>query len=185
MISEAAEEAPEAGEDNEAPRTEEESAQGFDDAFERLFLRAYRASFQILRSREDAEDVAMDTMACALRQWDRLDPRPDGWVVTVAVHRAIDQWRRAQRRRRHDDAARFGEPGSRGEDGFALRQALVKLPKRQRQVVAMRYFLDLSEQEIASALGCSTGSVKQHASRGLAALRRELADGELGEIADA
>jgi len=178
-------EASEADEDNGTPRAEENGAQGFDDAFERLFLRAYRASFQILRSREDAEDVAMDTMACALRQWDRLDPRPDGWVVTVAAHRAIDQWRRAQRRRHHDYADRTGEPGSRAEDGLALRQALVKLPKRQREVVALRYFLDLSEQEIASALGCSTGSVKQHASRGLAALRRALTDGELREIADA
>jgi len=177
-------EAPEADEDDEAARAEEDSAQGFDDAFERLFLRAYRASFQILRSREDAEDVAMDTMACALQKWDGLDPRPDGWVVTVAAHRAIDQWRRAQRRR-HDNAARTGDPGSRTEDEFALRQALVKLPKRQREVVALRYFLDLSEQEIASALGCSTGSVKQHASRGLAALRRELTEGELREIADA
>jgi RNA polymerase sigma factor (sigma-70 family) len=62
---------------------------------------------------------------------------------------------------------------------------LVKLPKRQREVVALRYFLDLSEQEIASALGCSTGSVKQHASRGLAALRRELRDEDLQEITDA
>lgn len=181
MISEA----PEADEDDEAARAEEDSAEGFDDAFERLFLRAYRASFQILRSREDAEDVAMDTMAVALQKWDGLDPRPDGWVVTVAVHRAIDQWRRAQRRRRHDNTARIGEPGTRAEDEFALRQALVKLPKRQREVVALRYFLDLSEREIASALGCSTGSVKQHASRGLAALRRELTDGELQEIADA
>ncbi|MGH3579474.1 MAG: RNA polymerase sigma factor, partial [Mycobacterium sp.] len=121
----------------------------------------------------------------ALRHWDRLDPRPDGWVVTVAVHRAIDQWRRAQRRPRHDGAASTGEPGSRAEDELALRQALVKLPKRQREVVALRYFMDLSEQEIAAALGCSTGSVKQHASRGLAALRRELRDGELRVIADA
>ena len=180
-------EVPEADQDNGTPRAEEDGVQGFDDAFERLFLRAYRASFQILRSREDAEDVAMDTMACALRQWDRLDPRPDGWVVTVAAHRAIDQWRRAQRRRHHDNADRVGvgEAGSRAEDEFALRQALVKLPKRQREVVALRYFLDLSEQEIASALGCSTGSVKQHASRGLAALRRSLTDAELREIADA
>jgi DNA-directed RNA polymerase specialized sigma24 family protein len=49
----------------------------------------------------------------------------------------------------------------------------------------MRYFLDMNEREIAAALGCSTGSVKQHASRGLAALRRELKDEDLEEIADA
>jgi RNA polymerase sigma-70 factor (ECF subfamily) len=176
---------PEAPEATDAPEAETTPAQGFDEAFERLFLRAYRASFQILRSREDAEDVAMDTMARALREWDKLDPVPDGWVVTVAVHRAIDLWRRAQRRRRHDNSARTSGPTNRTEDDFALRQALVKLPKRQREVVAMRYFLDMSEREIAAALGCSTGSVKQHASRGLAALRRELRDEDLEEITDA
>ncbi len=170
---------------SEPPEAVKSQAQGFDDAFERLFMRAYRASFQILRSREDAEDVAMDTMARALREWDRLDPEPDGWVVTVAVHRAIDLWRRAQRRRHHDNTARPAESIHRTEEQSALRQALVKLPKRQREVVALRYFLDLSEREIASALGCSTGSVKQHASRGLAALRRALKDEDLEEIADA
>ena len=58
------------------------------------------------------------------------------------------------------------------------------LPKRQREVVALRYFLDLSEREIATVLGCSPGSVKQHASRGLAALRRQLRDVELEGIGD-
>jgi RNA polymerase sigma factor (sigma-70 family) len=51
---------------------------------------------------------------------------------------------------------------------------LAELPKRQRQVLVLRYYLDQSEAEIASALSISTGSVKQHASRGLAALTRRL-----------
>jgi RNA polymerase sigma factor (sigma-70 family) len=156
--------------------------EGFDDAFERLFVRAYRVSFQIVRNREDAEDVAMDTLARALRDWEKLDPPVDGWVARVAANRSIDLWRRAQRRRRHDELGRLGAPGIQTDEELALRQAVATLPKRQREVLALRYFVDLSEQEIAAALGCSAGSVKQHASRGLAALRRTLSDERLDEI---
>jgi DNA-directed RNA polymerase specialized sigma24 family protein len=49
----------------------------------------------------------------------------------------------------------------------------------------MRYFLDMTELEIAAALGCSPGTVKQHASRGLVALRRELNDRDMGDLANA
>ncbi len=49
-----------------------------------------------------------------------------------------------------------------------------QLPTRQREVIALRYYLDLSEAEIADALGISTGAVKSHASRGAAALRTHL-----------
>jgi RNA polymerase sigma factor (sigma-70 family) len=146
----------------------------YDVAFERLLMRAYTVSFHMLRSREDAEDVAMDTMARALRDWSLLGPRPDPWVAKVATNLSIDRWRKSERRRNHDLLGRLGGSEYQTEDGMVLRQALSKLPKRQRQVVAMRYFLDMSEQELADSLGCSTGTVKQHASRGLAALRRQL-----------
>jgi RNA polymerase sigma factor (sigma-70 family) len=157
----------------------EDQVEGFEDAFERLFLRAYAASYRILRSREDAEDVAMDTMARALRDWSKLDPGPDGWIVKVATHRSIDVWRRTQRQRRHLKAGRPVGSSPPSEPDLAVRQAVFALPKRQREVITLRYFLDLSEQEIATTLGCSTGSVKQHASRGLVALRRELSDDDL------
>ena len=95
------------------PEAKDDRVEGFDDAFERLFLRAYRVSFQILRSREDAEDVAMDTMARALRDWEKLDTAADAWVAKVATHRSIDLWRRAQRRRRHDEQVGLrGDPAT-------------------------------------------------------------------------
>jgi RNA polymerase sigma factor (sigma-70 family) len=58
----------------------------------------------------------------------------------------------------------------------AVLDALDQLPTRQREVLVCRYFLDLSEAEIADALGISRGAVKSHASRGSAALRATLAD---------
>ncbi len=162
-----------------------EQAEPYDAAFERLLLRAYRVSFRMLRSREDAEDVAMDTMARALRDWHLLRAAPDPWVAKVAANLSIDLWRRAQRRRNHDLLGRLGSSEFQTEDGMVLRQALVRLPKRQREVVAMRYFLDMTEHEIAAALGCSPGSVKQHASRGLASLRHQLQNPDLEDLANA
>ncbi len=169
----------------EIPESEQCETETYEDAFERLLMRAYRVSFQIVRSREDAEDVAMDTMARVLRHWDRLGPTPDPWVAKVATNLSIDRWRRARRRRNQDLLGRLGSSDHQTEDGMVIRQALARLPKRQREVVAMRYFLDMSEQDIASTLGCSTGTVKQHASRGLAALRRELKDPSLGDLTSA
>ncbi len=182
MTPEATGEAPRPNPDGPAPG--DDARETYDDAFERLWMRAYKVGFRVLRSREDAEDVAMDTMARALRDWARLGPRPDPWVVRVATNLSIDRWRRAQRRRHHDLLGRLGTSEYQTEDGMVLRQALSRLPKRQREVVAMRYFLDMTEHDIASSLGCSPGAVKQHASRGLASLRRELKDFDKGGLSD-
>jgi RNA polymerase sigma factor (sigma-70 family) len=55
-------------------------------------------------------------------------------------------------------------------------EALGRLPRRQREVLALRYYLDLSEREIAKTLRISQGAVKSHASRGAAALRTQLSE---------
>ena len=60
-------------------------------------------------------------------------------------------------------------------DRMELVAHLARLPRRQREVVVLRYLADLPEATVAAALGCSTGTVKQHASRGLCALRIGLA----------
>jgi RNA polymerase sigma factor (sigma-70 family) len=60
-----------------------------------------------------------------------------------------------------------------------LSDALQRLPRRQLEVLVLRYYLDLSEREIATTLGISAGSVKTHASRGLRALHMTLESGEL------
>jgi RNA polymerase sigma factor (sigma-70 family) len=65
-----------------------------------------------------------------------------------------------------------------------LVRALRALPRRQREVVALRYLADRPEAEVADLLGCSAGAVKQHAHRGLAALRARLAPGAGGDDDD-
>jgi RNA polymerase sigma-70 factor (sigma-E family) len=149
----------------------------FDDAFDGLFRDAYRVAFRLLGSREDADDVAQEALARASVRWSRVvgggDPAP--WVVRVATNLALDRWRRGRTAAAY--ASSVGATANtvdRADDRVDLHRALAGLPKRQREVVVLRYVADLSEAAVADALGCSVGTVKTHASRGLAALRTAL-----------
>jgi RNA polymerase sigma-70 factor (sigma-E family) len=152
-------------------------ADDFDASFDALYVAAYRAAFRLLGSRPDAEDAAQEACARACVRWrkvQRLDA-PVAWVVRVATNIAIDRWRQLQR-----DAARAVDAPTEvpALDGrrVDLHRALESLPKRQRDVVVLRYVVDLSEAETAEALGCAPGTVKSHASRGIAALRAALGE---------
>jgi RNA polymerase sigma-70 factor (sigma-E family) len=154
--------------------------EGFDLAFPDLYRLAYRVAFRILGDRGDAEDVAQEALARTAQRWSRLADRPEGWVSRVASNLAIDRFRR----RRHAQPTPTGplgvvDPhlGERGDLVVALR----RLPKRQREVVVLRYLADLSESAVAVELGCSVGTVKSHAARGLGALRRQLEAPEGGD----
>jgi RNA polymerase sigma-70 factor (sigma-E family) len=149
----------------------------FDDAFAALFRCAYRVAFRLLGDREDATDVAQEALARASVRWSRLlrggDPTP--WVVRVAANLALDRWRR----RRVAARVAVVMPSSTSlPERVDLQRALAALPRRQREVVVLRYVADLPEADVARALGCSVGTVKTHASRGLAALRVALGDEE-------
>jgi RNA polymerase sigma factor (sigma-70 family) len=94
-------------------------------------------------------------------------------VIAVAGNLAVDQLRRQQRKAAGGRNQPAG-PIETVELRVDLQRALAQLPRRHRQVAILRYFSDLSEADIASELGCSPGTVKQHASRALARLRRIL-----------
>jgi RNA polymerase sigma-70 factor (sigma-E family) len=167
--------------------TEDET---FDDAFDRLFRIAYRSAFRLLGSREDAEDVAIEATARAAMRWQRLLPEPDPWVTTVSVNLSIDLWRRRSRAATHD---RTSVPGPDRDEGVAhdhddqridLARALGRLPRRQRDAIVLRYFGDFTEAQTAAMLGVTLGTVKQHTSRGLARLRRDV-DAHFGGSSDA
>ena len=147
---------------------------GFDDAFEGLAVLAHRVAYRILGSQEDAEEVAQEALARAYVRWSRVSRYAEPWVARVATNLALGRWRKAHARRRTDLVV-VADPAD-----AALRVDLVellgRLPRRQREVVVLRYLADRSEQETADALGCSLGTVKQHAHRGLAALRASLTD---------
>ena len=112
------------------------------------------------------------------------DPdRALGYLRRAVVNGSRSRLRHLKVVRTH--AERQPAPGAvRGADEAALESerraavldALESLPRRQREVIALRYYVDLSEAEIADALGISRGAVKSHASRGSATLRGLLAD---------
>jgi RNA polymerase sigma-70 factor (sigma-E family) len=144
-----------------------------------------RLAWLLLRDDQGAEEVVQDAFVAVHRRWDSLRSYENATaylrkaVVNGARsglrHRGVEE-RYLERERR--DAA-YGQRSAAGPEEHALEDeatttmigALGRLPQRQREVLTMRYYLDLSEAEIADALGISTGSVKSHAHRGLAALR--------------
>ncbi len=149
----------------------------FEEAFDELFTRAFRVGRRILGDAATAEDVAAEAMARAYAHWRRIGDQPwrEGWVVRVATNLALDV---ARKRNRLTGAVIVEQ--DREDDDVAVRLALVeamaRLSKRQREVVALRHLAGLSDAETAAALKVSPGSVKTHLSRGIASLRRRMDD---------
>ncbi len=106
-------------------------------------------------------------------RWPRIEAFAEAWVSRVSMNLALDGLRRQQRPWMPSALLTSGpEVGVPNAERLDLQRALLSLPRRQREVVALRYLADLPEQAVADVLKCSPGTVKQHASRGLAALRR-------------
>lgn len=125
-------------------------------------------------SRTAAEDLLQAALERLMRHWNRVRGDKEGYLRRTMYHLAIDQWR--SRKRRPEVLAGVEPPGrSDGTDALDLRQALVQavatLPPRQRAVLVLRYWEQMSEAEAAETLGCSIGTVKSTASRGLSRLR--------------
>lgn len=137
--------------------------------------------------RVEAEDLLQDALERAYRRWGRIirEGNPEPYVRQVLVNGSVDRWRR-MRRRREEPLAGDGAVVVAGDriDEFAdrdlLLQAMAKLPPRQRAVLVLRYFEDLSEKQTAAILGCGVGTVKSQSSRALARLR-QLTTPSLGE----
>ncbi len=141
----------------------------FELAFDRLFRVAYRAAYPILGNREEAEDCAQEACARALVRWSVIVDHAEPFVARVAINQAIDRGRKLTRGRRI--VIESPEWGTDEHVAFERRRLLVealgKLPRRQREAVALRYLADLPERDVAEALGWSLGTVKSTVSRGL------------------
>ncbi|HEY4023078.1 MAG TPA: SigE family RNA polymerase sigma factor [Pseudonocardiaceae bacterium] len=124
---------------------------------------------------EDITQVALTKLYLAwpkLRQHDKLD----GYARQIVVRTFLAENRRLWRRREHvtDDPPELGQPAEDVAGRVAVAQALAAVPPRQRAVLVLRYWHDLSVEETARMLGCSTGTVKSQAARGLAGVRERL-----------
>jgi RNA polymerase sigma-70 factor (sigma-E family) len=128
-----------------------------------------------------AEDLVQASLVKLYRAWpgiDQVGGDPDAYLRRIMINTQRSWWR-ARWRREAPVAVLPDSPGP-GEDSdqralaMSIRQALQRLSPRQRAVLVLRYYEDRPEAEIASLLGCSPGTVKAHAHRGLRALRGEL-----------
>ena len=154
------------------------SGPSYDECFDDLAALAYRVAFRMVGAREDARDIAQEAMARAFAHWRRASHHPEAWVSRVAANLGIDLLRRHGRLQRNRSQLLASEMsldhGHHAAERIELVRALADLSRRQREVVVLRYLADLPEAEVARQLGCSAGTVKQHASRGLEALRSAL-----------
>jgi RNA polymerase sigma-70 factor (sigma-E family) len=130
------------------------------------------------QNRADAEDLLQIALERAYRHWPRLcrSGEPERYIRRILANASTDRWRRLARRPEQPMPAAGSEPAvpddsAKVVDREYLLWALATLPPRQRAVLVLRYFDDMSEGETAQILGCSLGTVKSHAARGLERLR--------------
>jgi RNA polymerase sigma-70 factor (sigma-E family) len=153
-----------------------------DEAVSRLYAAHYtglvRLSYLLLHDHGRAEELVQDAFVAVHGRWPRLrDPQKALAYLRRAVvnrsrselrHRAVVDRHPVQPPPPHESAEDSAVAASMRTELLAT---LHRLPRRQREVLVLRYYLDLSEAEIADALRISRGSVKSHSSRGIAALR--------------
>jgi RNA polymerase sigma-70 factor (sigma-E family) len=166
----------------EPQRESEAGITSFDELYERMWWPMLRVAFALVDDVTSAEDVVQDAFAALHRRWDGLrSPAAAAGYLRVSVvngARSMLRKRKVARRGMHlfDDTPADAADTSTLllADRQLVREALARLPDRQREVLTLRYVAELSDADIATATGLSPGGVRSAASRGLATLRTEL-----------
>ena len=148
---------------------------GFDEFVATRSPALLRTAYLLTGDHGLAEDLLQTALAKCWFAWGRIDGPPEPYVRRALATTYATWWRRRWRAERPTGVLpeRPAEPRHVLEDRDALWRALGALPRRQRAVVVLRYYEDLSEAETASALGISPGTVKSQAAKALATLRRD------------
>lgn len=142
--------------------------------------RLFATAALLTQDRGHAEDLVQTALLKTWRHWDRVD-HPEAYVRRAMVHTYTSWWRR-----RWNGELATAEPPERPvawsseavDARHDLRAALTRLPRRQRAVVVLRFYEDLSVAQVAALLGCSEGTVKSQTSKALAHLGAD--DGLVG-----
>jgi RNA polymerase sigma-70 factor (sigma-E family) len=141
-----------------------------------------RTAYLLTGDHGRAEDLVQTALARTARHWPRVRDggNPEGYVRKVLTNEYISQWRRRRVAElpadQLPDRAVTGDDANRVAVRLALSAALRQLPPRQRAVVVLRYYEDLSEAETAELLGVTIGTVKSQAHTGLARMRSLVPD---------
>ena len=142
-----------------------------------------RTAYLLCGDWDRAEDIVQDALTRLYVHWRRASRADsvDAYVRRSLVNAYLSEGRRPWRRERPTELlpeSSYADPSSASDDRDDLRRALASLGASQRAVVVLRYWDDLSIEQTADALGCSTGNVKSQAARGLAHLREVLGAAE-------
>jgi RNA polymerase sigma-70 factor (sigma-E family) len=141
-----------------------------------------RVAYLLTGNRADAEDLLQTALAKTYVAWERIDDKGalDGYVRRVLVNTQTSWWRRRKvdsyaTDELPEDLLRDDSPTD--ADRHALRElmwsALARLPRRQRAMVVLRYYEELTEIEVAQIMGVTVGTVKSSVSRALAKMRED------------
>lgn len=143
--------------------------------------RLMRTAFLLTGEQHAAEDLVQSTLEKAFVAWRRVGSAddPEAYVRRVMINLHARRHRRRLKEflAPRDDSgpvreiADTGDRIAQADDRRALLTALAQLPARQREAVVLRYWEDLSETQAAEAMGCSVGTVKSNAAKGIAKLR--------------
>jgi RNA polymerase sigma-70 factor (sigma-E family) len=141
-----------------------------------------RTAYLLTQDHQLAEDLVQTALFKAALRWQRITGDPEHYVRRILYTESVSWWRR-RGRRVVESAPRYDEPSGNGVDvdvQLSLERALQRLTRRQRAVLVLRYYEDLTEVEAARALGVGVGTVKSMHRQALARLRAVAPD--LGQL---
>jgi RNA polymerase sigma-70 factor (sigma-E family) len=148
---------------------------GYDDFEEFVVARRgalLRTAYLLTGNHHDAEDLVQSALIKVVPKWGRIKDHPESYVRKVLARESVNRWRGRRWREVTSDA--LPETAHHDStDRVALLEDLRRLSPRQRAVLVLRYFDDLTEADTAAALGISEGTVKSHAREALARLRHQ------------
>jgi len=133
-----------------------------------------RTAYLLTCDHAQAEDLLQTALTKAWFSWRRISGEPEPYVRKILVNTYASWWRRkwnGELATEELPERETADTAGAADDSHDLWQALGRLPRRQRAVVVLRYFEDMTEAETAHALGCSIGNVKSQCSRALTKLR--------------
>ncbi len=170
-------------------RVDDEGRVSFDAWVRTAQLRLFESAFLMSGDAHHAQDLVQDALIKVAARWEKLrDENPDGYARRILYRDHVSWWRRS--RDLPVDEIPEASPGDLSEssvDHLVVGVALERLTRKQRAVLVLRYFDDLTEKQTADILGVSVGTVKSQCSAALARLRKvapELAAFKFGGVSD-
>jgi len=161
----------------------------FDEFFRATWPRLYRTAYAVAGDAASAEDALQGAYVRAYASWNRVSrtQHPEAYVRRIVVNEILGTrrrgwWQRERPRGLWEPPGQVASPDVGIVEHEVLWDAVRALPPRQRAVVVLRYYEDLSELQIAEVLGCSRGTVKSQASAALTNLRRDAAHLSIGDL---